>query len=274
MFDVLDELDDAIDKVAGSDAPVDVARLRRLVDRAELLWLRAVRDSERAGEWQAGGAVSPAAWLRDRCGLTHGTASAALRQGRMLETMPEVAGAFAEGEISRQHVAMIEQACTPERRTAIEALDVQVADVARNADPQRLRQVMRRIGDALDGDGGAANDEQQHGRRRAHLSRTLDRMGVLDALLDPEGTEIVLSASRTRISVRDGATHPSSARSSTSSCWRGAPDPASPTPCGPRPRTAASRSRPCAVSPPTPASRASSPRAARHRSTWDARRGS
>jgi hypothetical protein len=48
MFDVLDELEGAL----------DVARLRRLVDRAEFLRIRAARASERAGEWQADGSVS------------------------------------------------------------------------------------------------------------------------------------------------------------------------------------------------------------------------
>ncbi|HEY7137136.1 MAG TPA: HNH endonuclease signature motif containing protein [Acidimicrobiia bacterium] len=58
MFDVLDELEGALDKVAADDPPVDVARLRRLVDRAEFLRIRAARASERAGEWQADGSVS------------------------------------------------------------------------------------------------------------------------------------------------------------------------------------------------------------------------
>jgi hypothetical protein len=165
-----------------------------LTDRAEFLWIRAARASERAGEWQADGAVSAASWLRARCGLTHGGASSALRLGRMLESMPEVAEAFAAGDISRHHVAVIERASTPDRRDVLDSLDAELADAARRLDPQRLRAALRHVCDALDGDGGAANDDVQHTRRRAHLSRTLDGMGILDALLDPEATEVVLTA--------------------------------------------------------------------------------
>src|SRR5690349_10647190 len=147
MFDVLDELENSLDKVAADDPAVDVARLRRLVDRAEFLWIRAARASERAGEWQADGAVSPAAWLRERCHLTHGSASTALRIGRLLESMPEVAEAFAAGETSRQHVAVIEHASTPERREAIAAFDELLGDAARRFSPHDLRRLVSRICD-------------------------------------------------------------------------------------------------------------------------------
>jgi hypothetical protein len=194
MFDTLDELEGALDKVAGDDPAVDVARLRRLVDRAEFLWIRAVRASERAGEWQADGSVSPAAWLRERCGLSHSSASTALRIGRMLESMPEVAETFAAGDTSRQHVATIERAYTPERRDAIERFDGILAEAASSVGPHDMRTVVSRIADTIDGDDGLACDQAQYARRRLHLSRTFDGMGALDGLLDPEGREIVLTA--------------------------------------------------------------------------------
>jgi hypothetical protein len=129
---------------------------------------RAVRTSERAGEWHADGAVSAAAWLRERCRLTHGSASNALVHARTLDAMPEVAEASSTGAISRHHVAVIARARTPERCDAVGRCDGIVAD--------------------------AASDEATHQRRRLHVSRSLDGMGILDGLLDPEGTEIVLTA--------------------------------------------------------------------------------
>jgi hypothetical protein len=194
MFDVLDGLEAALDKVAADDPAVDVARLRRLVDRAEFLWIRAARASERAGEWQADGSVSAAAWLRERCGVSHGNAAGALRIGRMLESMPQVAEAFANGETSRQHVGVIEHAATPQRRDAIEAFDETLARAATNLSPHDLRTIVSRIADAIDGDDGLATDQARYARRRLHLSKTLDGMGALDGLLDPEGREIVLTA--------------------------------------------------------------------------------
>ena len=43
MFDPLDLLEEAIDKLAASEATVDVARLTTLVERLEFQRLRAVR---------------------------------------------------------------------------------------------------------------------------------------------------------------------------------------------------------------------------------------
>jgi len=112
----------------------------------------------------------------------------------MLETLPEVAAAFAAGETSRHHVAVIERAATPQRRDAIAEFDELLAGAARRHRPQDLRTLVSRVADAVDGDDGLANDDARHERRRLHVSRTMDEMGVLDGVLDPEGTEIVLTA--------------------------------------------------------------------------------
>jgi len=49
MFDVLDDLEVAIDKVAASEARLDVERLSRLAERVEFQRLRAVSAFERSG---------------------------------------------------------------------------------------------------------------------------------------------------------------------------------------------------------------------------------
>src|SRR5437764_10645471 len=102
MFDVLDDLETAIGKAA-TDPSVDVVRLRRLLDRAEAVWIQAVGAAVRDGAWQAEGHVSPAAWLRHRCRLSHPDAASAIKLARTLEAMPAVADAFAAGDISRTH---------------------------------------------------------------------------------------------------------------------------------------------------------------------------
>ena len=49
---------------------------------------------------------------------------------------------------------------------------------------------MRYVCDAIDGDGGAATDEDRYARRRYHASRTLDNMLAVDGSYDPESAEI------------------------------------------------------------------------------------
>jgi hypothetical protein len=55
MFDVLDELEAVIDKVAASEREMDVERMVRLSDRVEYLKLRTIHDYERSGDWAAEG---------------------------------------------------------------------------------------------------------------------------------------------------------------------------------------------------------------------------
>ena len=135
MFDPLDVLEEAIDKVAASEATVDVARLTMLVERLEFQRLRAVREVDRSGAWQADGALTMAAWLRHRCRMTHGAAAASVRLARRLESLRQTSDAFAAGAISRQHAAVLADACTPEREAAIVEVEPQL--VARRARERR-----------------------------------------------------------------------------------------------------------------------------------------
>ena len=194
MFGVLDELETAIDKVAASESALDVERICRLSERVEFLKLRAIRDYDRSGAWQADGFVSTASALRSKCRMPHEIARRAIDLGRKLESLPLVADAFASGEISRDHAQIIAAAHTPERATMIEDIEGQLVDVARLTHPAKLRDAVKRITDAFDGDGGAASDADHYARNRLHNSKTLDGRVVLDGSLDKESGEIVMTA--------------------------------------------------------------------------------
>jgi hypothetical protein len=61
-----------------------------------------------------------------------------------------------------------------------------------------LAVVVQRVTDG-DGDGGAANDDRQHDRRRLHLSKTFDGMGAFDGLFDPDDTDYLERALNTEM---------------------------------------------------------------------------
>jgi uncharacterized protein DUF222/HNH endonuclease len=191
---VLDDLDAVVAKLRDADDPLDVAALRRQIDALESVWLRAVRHYDRSQEWEVEGFASVGAALARKCRLTRGVAHGVVRLARTLERLPATTQAFGHGEISRQHAAVLADACTPEREPAIVELEPQLVDAARVATPRELRGIVRRVTDALDGDDGLANDEAQYRRRRLHLSRTLDGMVAVDGLLDPEVGEAALTA--------------------------------------------------------------------------------
>jgi hypothetical protein len=191
--DAVGNIGDAVEKLRASEETVDVVGLRRCIDALEFLWLRAVRAYDRSEEWRAEGFVSAGSALRHKCHLRPGVASATVQLARKLERLAETSAAFGAGEISRQHAAVIADACTAEREAAIVELEPELVDAARVAHPQQLYAIVRRVTDALDGDGGAASDEVQFQRRRLHLSRTLDGMVAVDGLLDPETGEAALT---------------------------------------------------------------------------------
>ena len=197
--DPLAEFEAAIDKLGASDGPVDAARLWRLAERVEALKVRAARAYETSEEWRADGFLSAAAALLARCGVEHGQAGRALALGARLERLPHTAEAFAAGAISRHHASVVAEACTSERRDQIEAVEEHLSEVARRVRPRELRAVVRRLCDALDGDGGAADDAARHARRRLHVSTTLDGMVMIDGLLDAPAGEAVITCLRARM---------------------------------------------------------------------------
>ena len=173
---------------------MDPARLRRLADRLEFAWVRAVGEHDRSGAWLDDGAVSSASWVREHCRVPHGVARATVDLARTLQSLPETSEAFATGDISRRHAEAIANACTLERRDAMVEFESALVDAARVSSPRELRGIVQRVTDAIDGDGGAARANEQHERRRLHVSPTLDGMVAIDGLLDPESGEVVLSA--------------------------------------------------------------------------------
>lgn len=175
MNDALRDLSDALSKAIAHEGPLDIAAVCQLSDQMEFLRIRTLRGYERDESWRA--------------------AAGALKLAARLEQLPETSAAFASGEISRQHSAAIADACTPERIDELRGVEPQLVELARNRKPNEVRALVCYLADALDG-GGAANDEAQLARRRVHASTTIDGMVMSDAVLDPEGDEIYLTALR------------------------------------------------------------------------------
>jgi hypothetical protein len=197
MFDqarVLDQLEAVVGKVAATEADVDVVRLRVAIERLEHVFLERVRASELRGDWQAEGFLGSAAWLRERCRMTHAAAAGAIELARRLEHLPVTSEAFGSGAISRAHAHVIARAATPERAAAIEGVERSLVLAAEHTSPKQLRDVVQQVTDAIDGDGGATAANARHERRRLHVSPTLDGMVAIEGLLDAEGGEILLGA--------------------------------------------------------------------------------
>ena len=202
MFDVLTELECAIDKVAADESALDVERMWRLADRVEFLRLRAIGEYERSGDWQSNDFLTAPAALRHRCRMSAGHAKRAIDVARKLDALPEVSAAFAAGAVSRAHVEVIADAATPERAEMLRGVERELVDYARISTPAELRGAVRRVTDAFDGGGGATTDEAEHAKNKVTLPIVAGR-GALSGDLDAESTEIVATALDAEIEALD-----------------------------------------------------------------------
>jgi hypothetical protein len=196
---LLETVTAALEELHGRAGEVDVADAQRLVAQAESLLVQAAGAMARSGEWRREGFASPAALVRARCRMSGGAAAATVKLARVCERMPRLAGAFARGDVSRRHVAVVGVAATPERLDALAELDEVLATAASRVTPLELRGLVQHVTDAIDGDGGAGAAEALHARRRLHVSRMLDGMVAVDGLLDPEAGERLLGALEARM---------------------------------------------------------------------------
>ncbi len=194
MFDVLHELESAIEKVAACERALDVERMCRLAERVEFLKVRTIRDYDRSGDWQADGFVSTAAALRSKCRMQHGAARRAIKLGRTLDDLPVVADAFAAGEISRHHAEVIAAAHTPEQAAAFAEVEAELVTVARLAPPGKLRDALKGLTDALDGDGGASADASECAKNRLTFDATFNGRFEPHGSVDAESGEIIATA--------------------------------------------------------------------------------
>jgi hypothetical protein len=89
----------------------------------------------------------------------------------------------------------------------LQGIEEELVDFARIANPVELRNAVKKMTDAHDGDGGAGSDGEEYRKNRVNLSVVGGR-GVLNGSLDAESTEIAISALDAMIATlkRDGDT--------------------------------------------------------------------
>ena len=129
--------------------------------------------------------MSTAAWLREKCRMTHGAATAAIEMARRLEHLPATSEAFAAAR-SRGACPGDLAGRDAERRDALAEIESSLVLAAEAVSPKQLRDLVQQVTDAIDGDGGAADACARHERRRLHVSPTLDGMVAIDGCSTPK----------------------------------------------------------------------------------------
>ena len=171
----------------------EIVRERHEVDAAEAAWLEKVAAYSVSGGWAADNYLSAAAAIGDHCHMTRTAAAAAVRLAVKLLQLPELGAAFSAGDTSRAHVEVVARAYTRARAGEFDQHQDALALLAVNATPADLYQAVTKITDTIDGDGGAANDDDIYEKRQLHSSKTMD--GVRGSwFLDGEAGTIVNAA--------------------------------------------------------------------------------
>src|SRR4029077_1303129 len=103
----LSELKAAVRKFRARDERVDLKELRAVIDELEGEFSTEVRQAQKAGEHLIGGNITAASWIARTCGMSVPSAHDRLCVGEQLESLPLVAEALSQGEISYQSAAVI-----------------------------------------------------------------------------------------------------------------------------------------------------------------------
>jgi Domain of unknown function (DUF222) len=130
-------LESALDALAGEDlhgltAPQHLDRTAMLVrarNRIDAELTRGIRAADVAQAQEHDGLASMASWLRGHVRLSAGEARRLVRNGRVLEQLPAVAAAFADGTVTAEQVAVVAPVAAPDAQVAAVAQGVDLAEV-------------------------------------------------------------------------------------------------------------------------------------------------
>src|SRR6266566_5858674 len=85
----------------------DMEELRRHINSCEAEFTRRLRRFDKGGGYAATAALTARAWLRWKCNFSPSNAADRVAVSRELESLPQTTEAFADGDFSYSHAAMI-----------------------------------------------------------------------------------------------------------------------------------------------------------------------
>ncbi len=195
----LDELEVAIDSLLAVDPnELTDAELHELVTRVQRQRHRlagaagaAISAWDQRMVWADNGAGSAAVRLANDTSASTSSTGVEVKRARKLRTMPHVAAALGDGELSSDHVDLLAKANQPWRTASFadhEEFLVEQCKTLRFRDARKMVDYWCNHADAV-----AAEDRAERQRNAAHLdvSSTLDGTVVVNGVLDPIGGTIV-----------------------------------------------------------------------------------
>jgi len=172
----------------------DLEELRRLGNCIDAEFTRRLHRFDKGGGYGATAALTAKAWLRWKCNFSPSAAADRVAVSRQLADLPQATEAFADGDISYPHAAMI--ARTAERLgEKMEAnAETILVTAAKELDLARLHVVAIKLRHFMDPDSVREEANESHERRFLSLSQTLDGVFYINGRFDSEGGAILQTA--------------------------------------------------------------------------------
>src|ERR1700693_3905829 len=165
----------------------DLVELRRLSNGIEAEFTRRLRRFDKGGGYAATAALTAKACLRWKCNFSRAAASDRVDVSRELACLPQATQAFADGDISYPHAAMIARTAEKLGDKMESNAETILVTAAKDLDLGQLRVVTLKLQHLMDPDSVREEANESHERRFLSLSQTLDGVFYLNGRLDSEG---------------------------------------------------------------------------------------
>src|SRR5438128_5971929 len=179
--------DEDISEVSADVIGPQLEELRQHINACEAEFSRRLQRFDKGEGYSAEGALSARAWLRWKCHLSPSAASDRVQTARRLVSLALTEAAFAAGEISYAHAALIARTAAELGEKWESQAEEILVTAAKELDPGRLRYATIHLRHCLEPDGVLADANQAYERRFVHLSETFGGIYRLDGQLDAEG---------------------------------------------------------------------------------------
>lgn len=169
------------------------------IDPMEAVFAEGLRRFDAAGEYAEDGAVGPVPWLRWKCKMSASSASEHLAVARQIDELPKTEAAFARGEVSFQHVAVLARTAEHVGIQAVRQAETSFLKAAETMDPGQLVGVAKEFEHRVDAEAALSESNRAHERRYLHIGDPVNGLVRVDGLLDTEGGAIVRNALNARM---------------------------------------------------------------------------
>ena len=163
-----------------------ITELWGYLNAATSRFLALVAEFDRAKGYERHGLANTAQWLNWQCGIGAVAAREKVRVARALEALPEIADAFAKGEISYSKVRAMTRVATPANESVL-------VHVARHGTAEHVEKLVRKYRWTQRRD-AAKLAQLQHEQRNVSSFFDVDGMFILNARLPPEIGALVAKA--------------------------------------------------------------------------------